>query len=364
MKISVVIECLENFAPLSLQEDYDNAGLIVGNKQDECTGIITALDVTEKVVQEAVSKKCNLIVAHHPIIFKGLKRLNGANYVERTVISAIKNNIAVYAIHTNLDNVIAGVNKQIAEKLGLQNLQVLEPKEKILKKMVTFSPKGNADAVRNALFKSGGKLGNYSECSFNTEGVGTFKAEPGAHPYIGDIRKRHEENETRIEVIFPAHLQKQIVASLKAAHPYEEVAYDIYPLDTNLTDFGSGLFGDLPKPLSEKKLLLVLKTAFKLQTIRHSPFLKNKISRIAVCGGAGSFLISQAKASGAQAFITSDIKYHEFFDADSEILMADIGHFESEQYTIALLADILTEKFPNFAVLKTKINTNPVNYYI
>ncbi len=364
MKISVVIDCLESFAPPSLQEDYDNAGLIVGNSEGECTGIITTLDVTEKVVEEAVSRKCNLIVAHHPIIFKGLKRLNGANYVERTVISAIKNNIAVYAVHTNLDNVITGVNKKIAEKLELQNLQVLEPKEKILKKMVTFSPKENAAGVRNALFKSGGKLGNYSECSFNTEGVGTFKAEAGAHPYIGNIGERHEENETRIEVIFPAYLQKQMIMALKAEHPYEEVAYDIYPLDNKLNDLGSGVSGDLPKPLFEKELFSRLKIAFKLQTIRHSPFLKKKISRIAVCGGAGSFLISQAKASGAQAFITSDIKYHEFFDADSEILMADIGHFESEQYTIALLADILTEKFPNFAVLKTKINTNPVNYYI
>ncbi len=364
MKIYGVIEWLENFAPLSLQEDYDNAGLLIGNNQDECTGIITTLDVTEKVLEEAVNNKCNLIVAHHPVIFKGLKKLNGANYVERTVISAIKNNIAVYAIHTNLDNVIEGVNNKAAEKLELQNIQVLMQKENILKKMVTFSPKEKASEVRNSLFNSGGKLGKYSECSFNVEGTGTFKAEEGAHPYVGEMEKRHEENETRIEVIFPGYLQKQIVQSLKAVHPYEEVAYDIYPLENQLNDFGSGLTGNLPQPLTEEELLSRLKRDFKLQAIRHSPYLNKKISKIALCGGAGSFLISLAKASGAQAFITSDIKYHEFFDADREILIADIGHFESEQFTIELLADILKEKFPNFAVLKTKINTNPVNYYI
>ena len=364
MKISGVIKCLENFAPLSLQEDYDNAGLIIGDRQEECTGIIITLDVTEKVVEEAVKKKCNLIVAHHPIIFRGLKKLNGANYVERTVISAIKNNIAVYAIHTNLDNVIKGVNNKIAEKLDLQNVGILMPKEKILKKIVTFSPKGNAEEVRNALFTAGGKLGKYSECSFNIEGKGTFKAEDGAEPYVGEIGKRHEENETRIEVIFPGYLQKQIVASLKAAHPYEEVAYDIYCLDNTLNYFGSGITGNLPARVSEEELLSGLKNNFHLKSIRHSPFLRKNISKVAICGGAGSFLISAAKASGAQAFITSDIKYHEFFDADAEIFMADIGHFESEQFTIDLLADILKEKFPNFAVLKTEINTNPVNYYI
>ena len=363
MKIFSILECLESFAPLTLQEDYDNAGLLIGNSQDECTGIITTLDVTEEVVEEAVKNKCNLIVSHHPIIFRGLKKLNGANYVERTVISAIKNNISVYAIHTNLDNVIEGVNKKIAEKLGLQNLQVLQPRKNILKKLVTFAPQKNTAEIRNALFTVGGKLGKYSECSFNVEGIGTFKAEKGADPYVGDIGKRHHEIETRIEVIFPGYLQKQIVKTLKAAHPYEEVAYDIYSLDNELNEFGSGLTGNLAQAISAEDLLSTIKTQFKLQTIRQSPLLNKKISKIAICGGAGSFLISSAKASGAHAFITSDVKYHEFFDSDSQILIADIGHFESEQFTIDLLADILKEKFCNFAVLKTEINTNPVNYY-
>ncbi len=363
MKISDVIDCLQDFAPLSLQENYDNAGLLTGKSSDECAGILTTLDVTEEVLQEAIQNNCNLVVAHHPIIFRGLKKLNGSNYVERTVISAIKNDIAIYAIHTNLDNVVNGVNKKIAEKLGLQDVQVLSPAKNILKKLVTFSPIQKAEDVRNALFVAGGKLGNYSECSFNIEGTGTFKAEQSANPYIGEIGKRHEENETRIEVIFPAHLQKKIVKSLKDAHPYEEVAYDIYALDNELRDTGSGLVGNLISPLSEEDLLSRIKTEFGLQVIRHSPLLGKKISKIALCGGAGSFLLSLAKSSGAGAFITSDVKYHEFFDADGEILLADIGHFESEQFTISLLADIFKEKFPNFAVQKTKIKTNPVHYY-
>ncbi|MEP7251061.1 MAG: Nif3-like dinuclear metal center hexameric protein [Ginsengibacter sp.] len=363
MKIKEVIACLEDFATPHLQEDYDNAGLLIGGRDEECTGIIASLDVTENVIDEAVRKKCNLVVAHHPIIFRGLKRLTGANYVERTVIAAIRKNIAVYAIHTNLDNVIDGVNKKIAEKIGLKNLRVLQPKKNILKKMVAFAPLKHAEAVRDALFTAGGKLGTYSECSFNAEGTGTFKAEEGADPYVGEIGKRHEEKETRIEVIFQIHQQTEIVKALKEAHPYEEVAFDVYPLDTTLNQFGSGMIGELAAPITEKQLLSDLKNNFHLSSIRHTQFLDKQISKVAVCGGAGSFLIHSARAAGAQAFITSDIKYHEFFDADSEILVADIGHFESEQFTTDLLADILKDKFHNFAVLKTEIATNPVNYF-
>ncbi|MEP6951791.1 MAG: Nif3-like dinuclear metal center hexameric protein [Ginsengibacter sp.] len=365
MKISDVIKCLADFAPVSLQEDYDNAGLLIGSADDECSGIITTLDVTENVIHEAIQKKCNLIVAHHPIIFKGLKKLNGKNYVERCVIAAIKNNIAVYAIHTNLDNVINGVNQQIVQKLDLQNTKVLSPKEDMLKKLVTFCPKKNAGEVRNTLFKAGaGMVGKYSECSFNLEGSGTFKAGEGAEPYVGTVGERHEENETRIEVIFPGYLQNQMVQSLENVHPYEEVAYDIYSLSNWHNDIGSGLVGDFSAPVSEEDLLSRLKSAFGLSVIRHTAFLGKKITKVAVCGGAGIFLLPAAKASGAGVYITSDVKYHEFFDADNTILLADIGHYESEQFTIELLADILRKKFRNFAVLKTEIKTNPVNYYI
>ena len=365
MKISEVINCLEEFAHLSLQEGYDNAGLLVGSSEDDCTGILTTLDVTEPVIEEAARKNCNLIVAHHPIIFKGLKKINGKNYVERTVIAAIKNNIAVYAIHTNLDNVANGVNQKIAQKLNLRNTKVLVPKEGALNKLVTFCPKENAEAVRNALFKAGaGTIGKYSECSFNLEGSGTFRAGEGAEPFVGKIGEQHEENETRIEVIFPGYAQNQLIRSLKEAHPYEEVAYDIYALSNRHNDIGSGLVGDFPGPVSEEELLSGLKTAFDLRVIRHTAFIHKKITKAAICGGAGSFLIPAAKSSGAGVYITSDVKYHEFFDADNTILLADIGHFESEQFTIDLLADILQQKFCNFAVLKTEIKTNPVNYYL
>ena len=365
MKISEVISCLENFAPLSLQEDYDNAGLIIGDAETACNGILVTLDITEEIIAEAIRRKCNMIVAHHPIIFRGLKKLNGQNYVERSVIAAIKNDVAVYAIHTNLDNVINGVNYKIAQKLNLQNIQVLSPKEGTLKKLVTFCPLANAEEVRNALFKAGaGTISNYSECSYNVDGYGTFKAAEGSDPYVGEIGKRHTENETRIEVIFPSYLQQQVLASLKLSHPYEEVAFDIYPLTNTRNDIGSGLIGEIQEPASENDLLLQLKKAFGLSVIRHTRFLHKKITKIAVCGGAGSFLISAAKAAGAGVYITSDIKYHEFFDADNTILLADIGHYESEQFTIDLLTEILQQKFPNFAVLKTEINTNPVNYFI
>jgi dinuclear metal center YbgI/SA1388 family protein len=365
MKIMEITQFLEGIAPLSLQESYDNAGLIIGSNETECTGIIISLDVTEPVVAEAVKRNCNLIVAHHPIIFRGIKKLNGKNYVERTVIAAIKNDIAIYAIHTNLDNIAEGVNKKIAEKIALQNCKTLLPKEGTLQKLVTFSPLKNAEEVRSALFAAGaGAIGKYDECSFNVEGSGTFKANEGSHPFVGEVGTRHLEDEVRIEVIFPSFLQSKIVKSLKESHPYEEVAYYIHVLENIRENVGSGLIGEMTNPVSEEELLRVLKNQFKLSVIKHTPFLNKAVKKIAVCGGAGIFLLPDAIAAGANVYITSDIKYHEFFDADNRILLADIGHFESEQFTVELLTEFLQEKYRNFAVLKTEINTNPVNYFI
>lgn len=364
MKIVEIIEYLENFAPPSLQESYDNAGLLIGNRDDDCSGILVSLDITEEVVTEAVKRNCNLIVGHHPVIFKGIKRLTGKNYVERTVISAIKNNIAIYAIHTNLDNVIGGVNKKIAEKLQLRNCKVLLPREGTLKKLVTFCPKENAEGVRNALFKSGaGAIGNYSECSFNVDGSGSFKAAEGSNPFVGKIGEQHFENETRIEVVFSSHLQNKILKELKQAHPYEEVAYYINTLDNVREDVGSGLIGELTEEIPEQELLKLLKNNFKLSVIKHTALLQKSVKKIALCGGAGIFLLTDAMAAGADVYVTGDVKYHEFFDADNKILLADIGHFESEQFTIDLIAEFLQKKLLNFAVLKTEINTNPVYYY-
>ena len=364
MVIADVVSFLETLAPPSLQESYDNAGLITGHPSWECKGILCTLDVTEDVVKEAIAKKCNMIVAHHPIIFRGLKRINGHNYVERTVIMAIKNDIAVYAIHTNLDNVLHGVSGRMASVLGLQHTTVLAPKENTLRKLYTFAPTDQAAEVRDALFAAGaGHIGNYSECSFNAEGTGTFKAGAGADPYVGRQGSRHQEPETKIEVIFPSHLESRILDALVRSHPYEEVAYDIVALTNRHRATGAGLAGELPEPLAEKAFLEMLKTRFGLKLIRHTPLTGRSIKRVALCGGAGSFLISSALRAKADIYITADMKYHEFFDADNRMVIADIGHYESEQFTTALLQEVLEEKFLTFAVLKTTVNTNPVQYF-
>jgi dinuclear metal center YbgI/SA1388 family protein len=364
MKLGDIIHYLEYLAHPSLQEPYDNAGLLTGHPSWECTGIICTLDATEDVVKEAISKNCNLVVAHHPIIFKGLKKINGNNYVERTVITAIKNDIAIYAIHTNLDNISAGVNGRMAHMLGLTQTGILSPLEGTLKKLHTFVPVEKAAEVRQAIFDVGaGAIGHYSECSFNTEGTGTFKAGKGAEPYAGTIGKQHHEKEIRIEAIFPSPLERQIIKALKEAHPYEEVAFDIVSLVNANPQLGAGLVGELPEAEDERSFLNRVKLVFGVQMLRHTAFTGKKIKKVALCGGAGSFLISKALSAGADAFVTADMKYHEFFDADSSILIADIGHFESEQFTTALLAELLEQKFPTFAVLKTGVMTNPVHYY-
>ena len=364
MKISAIVAHLESIAPLSLQEPYDNAGLLTGMPGWECTGVLCTLDTTEEVINEAIEKKCNLIVAHHPIIFGGLKKINGNNYVERVIIAAIKNDIAIYAIHTNLDNVYNGVNKAIADKLGLINCSILSPKQNLLKKLFTFVPVAHLEKVRNAIFESGGgNIGNYSECSFGAEGTGTFKANDGANPFVGEIGIRHQENEVKIEVIFPSFLESHIVSAMIKAHPYEEVAYDILTLNNIYPNIGSGMIGELPQKMAEEAYLKKIKEAFGLSIIRHTPLTGNAVQKVAVCGGAGSFLIPKALLAGADFYITADVKYHEFFDANGRMVIADIGHFESEQYTIDLLAELLEIKFPTFAVLKSVTKTNPVQYF-
>ena len=365
MKIAEIISVLENMAPPVLQEHYDNAGLITGNANWDCNGVLCTLDATEAIIEEAKVLNCNLIVAHHPIIFRGLKKITGKNYVEQTIINAIKNDIAIYAIHTNLDNVMEGVNNKIAAKLNLQNRQVLLPKENLLIKLHTFIPVDYVEKVRNAVFNAGaGSIGNYSECSFNVQGKGTFKAGENTNPFVGEKNIRHEETEVKTEVVFPFYLKNKILSVLKEAHPYEEVAYDLVPLSNRYNKTGSGLIGELPEPMNEQEFLNLLKEAFNLPVIRHTQLLQNPVKKISVCGGAGSFLIGKALAAQADFYITADVKYHEFFDADGKMVIADIGHWESEQFTIELLYEVLQANFPNFAVLKTKTVTNPVHYFV
>ena len=362
--IKEVTGYLEAIAPLSLQESYDNSGLIVGDHSGEVKGILIALDCLEEVIDEAVKQNCNLVITHHPIVFSGLKKLNGKNYVERTVIKAVRNNIAIYAIHTNLDNVYAGVNKKICDVLGLKNLKVLSPKKNVLRKLVTFCPADNLEKVRSALFEAGcGKIGNYDEASFNISGTGTFRPLKGANPYIGQIGVLQQEPEIRIETIFPNHLESQIIAALRLAHPYEEVAYDIYSLENANQEVGSGMVGELPNEMGEMEFLEFLKISMKTKGIRHSRLINRKVKRIAVCGGSGSFLLNDAIKEEADFFVTADYKYHQFFDADGRIVIADIGHFETEQFTMDLLKELIVRNFSTFAVRLTELVTNPVHYY-
>jgi len=365
MLIRSIIQELENFAPIQYQESYDNCGLIVGNAQWECTGVLCCLDSTEAVINEAIENGCNLVVAHHPIVFSGLKKINGKNYVERTIITAIKNDIAIYAIHTNADNILNGVNDIIASKLGLINKRILAPKENLLAKLVTYIPNSYMEIVRNALFNNGaGNIGNYSEASFSSEGLGTFKANDQANPFIGKAGIRHVEAEKKLEVLIPLHKKDLLIDVLKNAHPYEEVAYEVISLNNVHNEVGSGIIGELPTETNEIDLLKNIKTTFGLSVIKHTALLNKPIKKVAVCGGSGSFLIKHSIQSGADMLITSDIKYHEFFDADNKLIIADIGHWESEQFTPDIIIEVLRAKFPIFAVLKSKVNTNSVRYFI
>ena len=365
MLIQEIIAALEAYAPPVFQESFDNAGLLVGSADRACTGVMVTLDATEEVISEAVTKGCNLVVTYHPIIFKALRRITGKTYVERAVMSAIHNGVAIYAIHTNLDNVSNGMNSRIASTLGLTGLAPLEPRKGLLRKLFVFVPVDHADAVRQALFDAGaGHIGNYASCSFNGTGVGTYLPGEGSRPYLGTVGTLHQEPEIKIEVIFPAHLERAVLTAMLHAHPYEEVAYDLVSLENAYQEVGTGWIGTLPIACTEEAFLGLLKDRFHLSVIRHSPLLGRPVRTVAICGGSGSFLTGRAIGAGADWLVTADVRYHEFFGAEGRIVLADIGHFESEQFTPSLLYDILREKFRNFALFVSKVRTNPVRYFI
>jgi dinuclear metal center YbgI/SA1388 family protein len=363
MLLNKITNELESIAPIQLQESYDNSGLLIGRPNSEIYAVLITLDVTEEILQEAISKKCNLIIAHHPLIFNGLKSLTGRNSVERIVEKAIKKDIAIYAIHTNLDNVENGVNGILCQKLGLINTKILSEKKGILRKLVTFCPIDFAEKVRKSIFEAGaGKIGNYDNCSFNTSGEGTFRGSDETNPFVGEKGKVHFENEIRIETIYPVYQEKAVLSALCEAHPYEEVAYDIYPLANDFNLVGAGMIGELETSLDEDEFLHHVKEVTGSACIRHSALTGNKIKKVAVCGGSGSFLISRALNQYADIFITGDIKYHDFFNGEGKMLIADVGHYESEQFAKELIYSILIKKFPTFAVQISEINTNSVNY--
>ncbi|GAA4281403.1 Nif3-like dinuclear metal center hexameric protein [Gaetbulibacter aestuarii] len=364
MVIQDVISHLGALAPLNYAEDFDNVGLLVGDKNAKLTGVLVTLDTLEPVVDEAIEKHCNLIVSFHPIIFKGLKKLTGENYVERVVMKALKHNIAIYAIHTALDNSFYGVNDMICNQLNLSNKRILIPQSGTIKKLTTYVPTAEAETLRNALFKAGaGAIGNYSNCSFNVEGQGTYKANKDANPTIGDIGKRHTEPETKITVIFPKHKEKEILKTLFETHSYEEVAYEIMAIQNKNQQIGMGMIGEFETAMSEQDFLKFLKEKMNSEGIRHTELLGKSIKKVAVLGGSGSFAIQAAKGAGADAFVTADLKYHDFFSAEKNILLVDIGHYESEQYTKNGIVAYLTKKITNFAIILSTINTNPVKYF-
>lgn len=362
-KIKDITAHLEKTAPLPYQESYDNSGMLLGDPEAKVKRVLITLDTTEEVVQEAKKLGCTLIISHHPIIFKGLKTLTGATYVERVVIEAIKNDIALYAIHTNLDNVVTGVNKAIAKRLELENTRILSPKSNLLSKLTTFIPPDFTQSVLNALYKAGaGMIGKYDNCSFQVSGTGTFRPNEFAKPYTGKRNELEDVTENRIEVIFPSHLKTSILNALHRTHPYEEIAYYLHDLANTYQDTGEGMIGTLAHEMNSQYFISYLKEKMNLNLIRHTALVKEKIRTVAFCGGAGSFLLGKAKSAGADIFISADFKYHEFFDAEKEIIIADIGHYESEVFTKELIFDILNEKFPKFALHLSKVNTNPIFY--
>lgn len=364
MRVSEIINYLESIIPKETQENYDNCGLLVGNPDTELKGILCTLDCTEDIILEAETKKCNLVISHHPILFKGIKKITGSNYVERTILKAIKSDIAIYAIHTNLDNFFGGVNDTLARRLNLKNFEILLPKKDLLSKLALNVPNEFKEKVLNALFSAGaGNIGKYSECGFFMEGEGCFLPGDESNPFKGKQGLREHVNEAKVEVIFPNYSLNNILSAMQLAHPYEEIAYDIIPLTNQHKYIGSGLLGTLPEPIAIKDFLQFIKNTLNVPVIKHTKLIHKLVQRVAICGGSGSFLIPAAIGKGADIFISSDFKYHEFFDADNKIVIADVGHYESEQFTPELLVDILKKKITNFALHLSEVNTNPITYF-
>ena len=365
-KLRQLIAHLERIAPPSLQASYDNSGLLVGNPDVEITGVLISLDCTEAIVAEAVEQGCNVVVSHHPIIFGGLKRLTGRTHVERTVIAAIRHDVALYAIHTNLDSVLAkGVNGRIAERLGLENVRTLAPAKDALRKLAVYVPVEESDAVAEAMFQAGaGRIGDYDQASFRSLGTGTFRPLDGANPTTGTVGYEERVEEHKLEVLVPTVLAKAVLAAARRAHPYEEVAHDLYAVESHHPDFGMGAVGDLPEEMAHGDWLEYLCDTMELDYVRHTAATGRDVHRVAVCGGVGSFLLGEAKRAGADAFVTADYKYHEFFDAEGRLVICDIGHYESERFTTDLLYELISSRFDTFAARMTSRNTNPVSLFL
>jgi len=363
MKLFQLTAYLEERFPLNLQEDYDNSGLQLGDPSMDITSVLVALDCTEAIVEEAIQTGSNVIVMHHPILFKGIKRIGISTEIERILYRCIKQDIAIYAIHTNLDNHIDGVNSKIASTIGLRQCRVLQPKPHTLFKLVVYTPVDFEERVHDAVCAAGaGNIGNYYNCGYATIGIGKFTPNEKANPSIGEAHAPTRQEEAKMEYLLEKNNIGPVLSAMKGAHPYEEVAYDLIALENSNAQVGSGMIGELPEPMDALDFLSQLKETFNCGVIRYTALQNKPIRTVALCGGAGSFLLPQAIQQNADIFISGDFKYHEFFGAENKIIIADIGHYESEQYTSALLVEIIREKFPTFAVRLTVNNTNPINF--
>ena len=363
MRLKEISSYLDTTVPLSFQEDYDNSGIQLGDPEMEINSALISLDITESVLDEAIESGYNLIISHHPLIFSGLKRITGRSFTEKIIIRAIQKNIAIYSAHTNLDIFNGGVSRKMAEKMNLQNIKVLSPLKGRLNKLVTYIPESHLDKVREAVFNAGaGVIGNYDSCGFVSQGEGSFRGNETTNPFVGDRGKLHYEKEMRLETVFVSHFKDKIIRALMASHPYEEVAYDIYLLENNNVDFGLGCTGELAEAIDETVFLSMVSDIFNARGLRNSKLAGRKIKKIALCGGSGASLLREAISSGADAYVTGDIKYHNFFDAEGRILLVDAGHYESEKFATEIIYDLIIKKFPKFAVRFSKTDTNPINY--
>lgn len=355
---------LENNFPLELQEEYDNSGLQIGKYNNEIYGILISLDITEEVINEALEYGDNLILSHHPLIFSQIKKISDKNNLGKIIYKAIENNLAIYSAHTNVDNNFNGINLYISKLLNLKNPEILVPASNYLFKLITFVPESNANKVREAILNEGaGFIGNYDMCSFNTQGTGTFRPLENTNPYLGETYQLNFVNEVRIETIVPKHLLNKVVTTLLANHPYEEVAYDIYPLNNKYSKAGSGIIAELEDYMETIDFFELVKKTFNLKTIKHSKLNKKNIKRIAICGGSGAFLIKEAINKNVDLFLTGEIKYHQYFEAENKIILVEIGHYESENLIKDFFYDFLTKKLSKFAIHKSKIDTNPIKYF-
>ncbi|KAF5036068.1 GTP cyclohydrolase 1 type 2 [anaerobic digester metagenome] len=362
MKCKELFKLIEEKIPLSWQENYDNCGLQIGNPDDEIRGIVYTLDITPEVINKAVSERCNVVISHHPFIFHALKNINLANPNGKIIEKCIREKITIYSAHTNFDKHPAGVSAALANTIGLENPEILSPENGMLKKLVTYCPEAQAESVRNALFSAGaGHIGNYDSCSFNASGLGSFRAGENTNPFVGEKGKIHFEPEIRIETVFPAYKQSAVLSALFAFHPYEEVAFDIYSLDNQYSEFGLGIVGNLHQSMLTEEFISMMKTKLGIQSVRCNANFISAITRVAVCGGSGASFISRAVQTGAQAFVTADLKYHDFQAADGRILLIDAGHFETEIFALSALKSLVSEILPNFAPQIISPDSNWVN---